>query len=62
VRLADFDLRRERPAPTPPGVSADGRRCRSRRVAMRDARWTTPASLVEGRDRAHLLATPYPVR
>jgi hypothetical protein len=40
-------------------VSADGRRCRSLPVATRDARWTTPASLVEGAKGRVFYATPY---
>jgi hypothetical protein len=40
-------------------VSADGRRCRSLPVATRDARWTTPASLVETPRGRMLYATPY---
>ena len=40
-------------------VSADGRRCRSLPVATRDARWTTPASLVEGVTGRVFYATPY---
>ena len=40
-------------------VNADGRRCRSLPVATREARWTTPASLIESVTGRVYYATPY---